>query len=115
MRGGYADRSSERAAGAAEQLAGADTEQRAVLRPDACLAADQSARRARRERVDEEPRFCGAPAVEPDRQVDARGVELGPYVVPAGRGPAHRVEEDDGATRVDPQVVERRRGQEPVP
>src|SRR6266436_780858 len=94
----------ERAAGPAEQLAGADREQRAVLGPYPALATDQPAGAAGRLCLDEEPGLVGSPAVEGNRQVDARRDVVVPHVVTARGRPAERVEQDYRAARIDPRV-----------
>ena len=101
--------------GAAEELAGADGEEGAAAGPDAALARDQAAARARRGGLPEQPRLFGHRPVERHREVDARGDVRAAYVV-LGRGrPAERVEQDQRAAGVEPGVVERGSRHEAVP
>src|SRR5258705_7793592 len=85
--------SSKGLAGAAEELAGADREQRAVARPHAALAGDEASARARRAGLREEPGFVGLRSVEGNREVDAGRDERRVRVEPGRGRPAQRVEE----------------------
>ena len=85
-------------------------------RPHRDRARDEPVTCHRRSGVDQQPRHLGRARVELHGDVDARRVigHVGP-VRPHGRGPSHRVGEQQRATSVDKRIVERVAWCVPVP